>query len=89
MKVQTIDAYLDELTKMAFKTITVHYPLPSKVRHVGGRLQRKSRLKKKQQKYRLAKGYSFKCTGYVDECRTVETDGKMFREVTLKVNQSK
>jgi len=42
------------------QSISFHYPLPSGMRHPGGRLQRKSRLKKKQQKYRFKNGYSFK-----------------------------
>lgn len=60
---------------------TIHFPLPSGKVHPGGRLQRKSRLRKKQTKYRIANGYSFVRTAVVSDGRWVEVDGELTWEV--------
>lgn len=60
---------------MNAKTLTIQYPLPPKIRHLGGRLQRKVRLRKKQQKYRLANGYSFRGDAIIENVSYTEEDG--------------
>jgi hypothetical protein len=66
--------------------VTIHFPMPSGIRHPGGRSQRKARLRKKQLKYRLERKYSFCRPAYVEGCESVEVNGVLQQEVLFRFN---
>jgi len=62
--------------------VTLSYPLPSGQRHLGGRLLRKARLRKKQMKYRFANQYSFMFNSVVQNVERTDENGQCFIEQT-------
>jgi len=80
---QVTISYGIEPIPMEVNNVTIHYPLPSGKRHLGGRLQRKARLRKKQNKYRLQNGYSFCMPAYVEKSELVDIDGVTHQEFTF------
>lgn len=61
------------------RMITISFPLPSikRCKHPGGRVLRKSRLRKKQAKYCRMMGYSTTYNGFISDFRTEElVDGE-------------
>ncbi len=80
-------SYNTDPIKLNFRRqiITTHYPLPSGLRHPGGRLQRKARLRKKQMKYRFESGYSFRGFGHISDQRTEMVDGVLEKTITFSM----
>jgi len=70
------------------QSIAIHYPLPSGIRHPGGRLQRKARLKKKQQKYRFKNGYSFQWIGAISDTKIESIGGDLMKTMTFAMQNT-
>ena len=67
-------------------TIAIQYPLPSGMCHPGGRLQRKARLRKKQQKYRFENGYSFQGIGAIQDAKIQNIGGDLMKTMTFAMD---
>jgi hypothetical protein len=71
------------------QSTAIHYPLQSGIRHPGGRLQRKARLRKKQQKYRFKAGYSFKGLGAISDTKIENMGGELLKTMTWTMIDAK
>lgn len=80
--------YDPEPIKTQTQTVTLHYPLPSGMRQLGGRLQRKARLRKKQLKYRLEKKYSFRWPAFISDVQFRYVDDQLEHTVTFQIASS-